>query len=158
MFGNKLQKICYAIASGCYVGYLPVMPGTWASLTVTGILFFMPEIFLTAHLGLIGILFSMGMVSISQILKQTQEYDPSWIVIDEWWGMSIALMGVPKVFQAYAVAFILFRFFDIIKIAPINRLERLPGNWGIMLDDGLAGIFALLGTHMFCLIKTTLSF
>lgn len=146
------------MVTSCYVGHVPAMPGTWASLAAAGTLFLLPELLLVVQLGIVGVLFGIGMLSIAQVLKQTQEHDPSWIVIDEWWGMSIALIGVPKLLEAYVVAFILFRFFDIIKIEPINRLQRLPGNWGIMLDDGLAGIFALLGTHVFCFIKKTLFF
>lgn len=146
------------MVTSCYVGCLPVMPGTWASLVAAGALFLLPELSLVTYLGMIGTLFGIGMLSIAQALKHTQERDPSWIVIDEWWGMSIALIGAPKLLEFYVVAFILFRVFDIMKIEPINRLQRLPGNWGIMLDDGLAGIFALLGTHIFCFLKTTLFF
>ena len=69
--------------------------------------------------------------------------DPSEAVIDEVVGMGISLLFVPKSIALYIVAFLLFRFFDITKIYPIKKFEKLPGGWGIMLDDVVAGIFSL---------------
>ncbi|NTV81952.1 MAG: phosphatidylglycerophosphatase A, partial [Candidatus Aminicenantes bacterium] len=68
--------------------------------------------------------------------------DPGRIVIDEVVGQLLALAFLPGAWVPVAVAFALFRFFDIIKPWPIRRLERLPGGWGIMADDVGAGLAA----------------
>ena len=68
--------------------------------------------------------------------------DPSRIVIDEVVGMWIAMLFVPNNYIALLLAFVLFRFFDIVKPLFIKRLEKINGGWGIMLDDVAAGIYA----------------
>lgn len=78
--------------------------------------------------------------------------DPSIVVIDEIVGMWIALFLLPKTVIAYALAFVLFRLFDVLKPQPAKALERLPGGWGIMLDDVVAGVYANLGTHLLLLL------
>ncbi|MNU03436.1 Phosphatidylglycerophosphatase A [compost metagenome] len=63
-------------------------------------------------------------------------------MIDEVAGMGIALLCVPLKWPYYLMALILFRFFDIAKPFYIRHLEVLPGGWGVMADDVLAGIYA----------------
>jgi phosphatidylglycerophosphatase A len=68
--------------------------------------------------------------------------DPARVVIDEVAGMCISLIFIPVHVIYLLSALILFRFFDIAKPLFIKKLEQLPGGWGIMLDDILAGIYA----------------
>ena len=68
--------------------------------------------------------------------------DSNRVVIDEIAGMCISLLFVPVTITNMLIAFILFRFFDILKPLYIRRLEILPGGWGVMADDILAGIYA----------------
>jgi phosphatidylglycerophosphatase A len=68
--------------------------------------------------------------------------DPSCVVIDEVVGIQIALVGAEPTLLGVCVAFFLFRLFDIIKPFPIHRLQSLPGGWGIVADDALAGLYA----------------
>src|ERR1700761_397205 len=68
--------------------------------------------------------------------------DHNRVVIDEVAGMFISLLFVPVALPYVAIAFILFRFFDITKPLFIRRLENLPGGWGVMFDDVLAGVYA----------------
>jgi phosphatidylglycerophosphatase A len=68
--------------------------------------------------------------------------DPARVVIDEVAGMCISLLFIPVSLKYVVAALILFRFFDIAKPLYIRKLEKLPGGWGIMLDDVLAGIYA----------------
>ena len=72
------------------------------------------------------------------------DHDPSEVVIDEAVGMWITLYMLPHSIAIYSMAFILFRIFDIFKPSFIYRVQNLPGGWGIMMDDVLAGIFTLL--------------
>src|SRR6476659_10042176 len=66
--------------------------------------------------------------------------DSSRVVIDEAAGICISLLFVPVTPVHVLVALLLFRFFDIVKPLFIRRVEKLPGGWGVMLDDVLAGI------------------
>ena len=74
--------------------------------------------------------------------------EPEWgkdhnrVVIDEISGMCITLLFVPVSLKYIITGFILFRFFDIVKPLFIRRLESLPGGWGVMADDVLAGVYS----------------
>ena len=70
--------------------------------------------------------------------------DHNRVVIDEVAGMCISLLFLPVTWQYVLAALVLFRFFDIAKPLFIRRLEALPGGWGVMFDDILAGIYANL--------------
>ena len=71
------------------------------------------------------------------------DHDPSEVVVDEAVGMGISLFMLPHSFGLYLLAFILFRIFDIFKPSFIYQIQDLPGGWGIMVDDVLAGLFTL---------------
>lgn len=68
--------------------------------------------------------------------------DSSKVVIDEVAGMMISLLFVPVTITNVLIALFLFRVFDITKPFFIRDLEKLPGGWGVMADDVLAGIYA----------------
>lgn len=68
--------------------------------------------------------------------------DHQRVVIDEVAGMCITLLFVPLAIKYILVGLVLFRFFDILKPLGIRQLENLPGGWGVMADDVLAGIYA----------------
>ena len=76
-------------------------------------------------------------------LGPSKGHDAGKIVIDELAGMTIALVAIPNTWIAIVAAFILFRLFDITKPFPINKLQHLPGGWGITMDDVVAGIYAI---------------
>jgi phosphatidylglycerophosphatase A len=73
--------------------------------------------------------------------------EPFWgkdhgrVVIDEVAGMCISLLFIPVIIKYVIAGFILFRFFDIVKPLFIKKLELLPGGWGVMMDDILAGVY-----------------
>ncbi len=84
---------------------------------------------------------------VKKAMKDTSTEDPGWIVIDEVCGIFMALAFVPLEFiiaqpWILAVAFGLFRFFDILKPLGIHKMEKLPGAWGVMADDLLGGLYA----------------
>jgi phosphatidylglycerophosphatase A len=78
--------------------------------------------------------------------------DSSRVVIDEVAGMCIALLFVPVSLSNVCIAFLLFRFFDIVKPLYIRRLENLKGGWGVMADDALAGIYANLVMQVYLIL------
>jgi len=81
--------------------------------------------------------------------------EPIWgkdhgrVVIDEVAGMCISLLFIPVTIKFVVAGLILFRFFDIAKPLFIKKLELLPGGWGVMMDDVLAGIYANILLHAF---------
>jgi phosphatidylglycerophosphatase A len=68
--------------------------------------------------------------------------DHNRVVIDEVAGMCITLLWIPVTPLNILIGLILFRFFDILKPLFIRKLENLPGGWGVMFDDVLAGVYA----------------
>jgi phosphatidylglycerophosphatase A len=69
-------------------------------------------------------------------------HDPTSVVIDEVAGMLVALIAAPAGLAWVGLLFFLFRVFDVWKPYPIDRLQGLPGGWGIVADDVLAGVYA----------------
>ena len=130
------------VATCFYLGKLPIAPGTWGSMGALILWLFLP-VTTSVHLSVILILFVLGVYSSQQVAKYMQVHDPSEVVIDEAVGMGISLFMLPHNLDLYLIAFILFRFFDILKPSFIYQVQNLPGGWGIMLDDVLAGLFTL---------------
>jgi phosphatidylglycerophosphatase A len=77
----------------------------------------------------------------STIVEKIWGKDPSRVVIDEVAGMCVGLLFLPVQLKYVLCALVVFRFFDIVKPLFIRKMEQLPGGWGIMLDDVLAGIY-----------------
>ena len=139
------------IATFCFVGRIPIAPGTWSSLTSLILWSFIP-ISLLFQITIIFILFILGIISSKIVSEQIGAHDPSEIVIDEVLGMCISLFMLPHNIFIYALAFLLFRFFDILKPSFIYQIQTLPKGWGIMLDDIFAGLF----TWLICIGITTI--
>jgi phosphatidylglycerophosphatase A len=79
--------------------------------------------------------------------------DDKKVVIDEWAGMCIALFSVAATPVCIISGLILFRLFDIFKPLYIRRLEVLPGGWGVMADDVLAGVYANIVLQLLIFFK-----
>ena len=130
------------VATFFYLGKLPFAPGSWGSLGALLLWLLLPVTF-SVHLSVIIILFVLGIYSSSRMAKYLDDHDPSEVVIDEVVGMGISLFMLPHSLGLYFLAFLLFRIIDILKPSFIYRIQKLPGGWGIMLDDVMAGIFTL---------------
>ena len=78
------------------------------------------------------------------VMEEHYGNDPSIVTIDELAGQWLALVALPEGIWPVVLSLVFFRFFDIAKPGPIDTLQRLPGGWGIMLDDLLAGLFTNL--------------
>jgi phosphatidylglycerophosphatase A len=124
-------------ATCSYVGYLPVAPGTWGSLLASITVYLFPR----AVNPLIIVFVGFAAVVTAERARG-REKDPGYIVIDEFVGVLVTMAFHLVTICSAAAGFILFRAFDILKPYPIRRLERLPGGWGIVADDVLAGGFA----------------
>ena len=143
-----MNKIAEITSTVFYIGRLPLAPGTCCSfiafLTWFYLRFYIEGVFiLYASL----ILFFVG-VAVSTIHSEViKKEDPSEIVIDEWVGQWIALWLIPHSFYWGLASFVLFRFFDISKIGPVQGMDDIKSGTGIMMDDVVAGILALLVTQ-----------
>ena len=130
------------LATCFQIGYLPLAPGTWGSAAALIAWRLLPEIELFKLSLIVIVIFLVGVIVSSVVSNEENNSDPSKVVIDEWVGMWIALLMIPNEWLWLGVAFILFRIFDIVKVYPANRFERLHGGWGIMMDDVVAGLYA----------------
>ena len=143
-----MNKIAEITSTVFYIGRLPFAPGTWCSfiafLSWFYLRFYIEGVFiLYASL----ILFFVG-VAVSTIHSEViKKDDPSEIVIDEWVGQWIALWLIPHSFYWGFASFVLFRFFDISKLGPVQGMDDIKSGTGIMMDDVVAGILALLVTQ-----------
>lgn len=95
--------------------------------------------------GLCGIVYWL----LNQVLHSFLGHDPACIIIDEFAGMFIAVIGIEHSFTHIVAAFILFRVFDIIKPFGIQYIEHLPGAVGVLGDDIVAGIAANITIQVF---------
>ena len=135
----------------CGVGYLPLMPGTFGSLLAVGIFLLVAKIAtgsLLVAVVLVLILVSavVGIWAGTRTEQLLGRKDPGKIVVDEVAGQFIALFPITLFttwsITAVIVSLILFRFFDIVKPYPANRLQDLKGGAGVMFDDLVAGVYA----------------
>ena len=137
------MKMWQFAATFFFLGKLPIAPGTWGSLGALILWIFLPLSY-SLQLIIIVLFFIIGVISSKKMALEMDDHDPSEVVIDEAVGMGIALFMLPHSIAMYAMAFILFRIFDIFKPSFIYQIQNLPGGWGIMLDDVFAGIFSWL--------------
>jgi phosphatidylglycerophosphatase A len=157
------------IATGLFSGYSPWASGTVG--TAVGVLFYLIPGFEESAIlsAMIVVGFLAGVITAAKVASteghrltasatlakekfqggDVHGPDPSIVVIDEIVGMWISLLWMPKTVIAVAVAFILFRVMDVLKPEPARTVEKLPGGWGIMLDDVVAGVYANMAGHAF---------
>jgi len=147
------------IATGLGVGHFPYGPGTMGALLA--ILIWYPITTMANHttwflitLALILAFTLLGAWS-STVAERYWGEDPSRVVIDEVVGQWITLLAVPAVFSWWHVlaAFVLFRFFDIVKPLGVRKMENFKSGWGIMADDILAGCYGAILIYLLSIIE-----
>ncbi|MGQ0527485.1 MAG: phosphatidylglycerophosphatase A family protein [Alphaproteobacteria bacterium] len=130
------------------LGILKPGPGTWGSLGALpfGILIYAfcgQGVFVLA---IIALCFA-GYYAVREFEQKTATHDCKMVVIDEICGQWIALLATGLNFKLVILAFLFFRFFDIVKPGPVKWMEEQDGAWGVMADDLLAGLLAA-----FCIV------
>jgi len=134
----------------CGVGYLPLAPGTFGSLVAVGIFLLLarttsPNALVAVVLVAIVVVTFVGIWAATRTEQLSGPKDPGKVVVDEVAGQFIALFPLTLFTRwstlAVIVSFILFRFFDIVKPYPANRLQELHGGAGVMFDDLVAGVY-----------------
>ncbi len=147
---NKVN--CWLATFGL-IGFFPFAPGTAASLVTVALVWLISLVIGAVNgwvliVAAVGIYF-FGVPAARDMEKELGRKDPRPVVIDEVVGQLIALAFVPLTWLGMLLSFFFFRAFDIIKPFPISWLDKnLPGGWGIMTDDVVAGLFALGCTHL----------
>jgi len=132
------------IASGFGSGLGPIAPGTWGSALACIVWWPLAMLSLWMQLGIIIAGFLLGVWASNRTSDDLGVHDFGGIVWDEFIGMWITLLFCPQSIFWYAVAFFVFRVFDVVKPPPIGWLDRqVDGGFGIMVDDVLAGIYSL---------------
>jgi phosphatidylglycerophosphatase A len=165
---TRKPRFALFAATACGLGYIPLAPGTFGSLA--GVLiyawsqrYYPPDLFmdwvlrpdLSFHalwnayivLPLALLIAAVGVWASNRVAHFSGQKDPQYVVVDEVSGqMFTYLFAVAHGSWKYLLlGFILFRVFDIWKPFPARQAESLPGGWGIMADDWVAGIYAGIG-------------
>lgn len=138
------------------LGQLPIAPGTWGSLGATILyagLYMVCPVWLLAVFTVLILVGSIPLCNWASLYMA--QHDPSNVVLDELVGQWIALFpGVwivswdGSLLGAFVTGFLIFRVFDVLNVFPVNVIEKLPGGWGIVFDDVMAGIYANLILHL----------
>ena len=140
-----LRRIGVFLATCAHVGYAPFAPGTFGSLVGLVIYYAVRrQQSTTLELGAIGVVVLIGLWSATEAEHHFGGVDPGPVVIDEVIGMLITLALHPVNVLGAIIGFFIFRLLDIVKPWPARRLELLPGGFGVVLDDMMAGLYSNL--------------
>ena len=150
------------------LGKIKFIPGTFGSLATTIILFYLfHKLNISSNIILIGwiIIFIYSFYAVSTHTKDSKNKDPREIIIDEFLGQSIPIYlyeishGTTKesneAIVYYALFFILFRYFDIMKPFPVNFFDKnFKNSFGVIMDDICAGLYVVLTVVCFMIVKS----
>jgi phosphatidylglycerophosphatase A len=174
---SPLDYVALSIAT-CGIGYMPIVPATFGSLVGVGFYLLaqkMSESFVVwtanyqftnaflessrASFTIIFLiaLFLIGTWAATRVVKLTGKKDPRIVIIDEVIGQLITFLFIPAKlgWWTIVIGFLAFRFFDILKPYPANKLESLPTGLGVMADDVMAGFYAAALMSLLCLLYLT---
>lgn len=148
---SMLRNPLHFLSLGFGSGLSPYAPGTMGTLVAIPLYLLLSQLELTAFLMVIVSGFILGVYLCHYTSKALGVHDHSGIVWDEIIGYWITMIAVPEVSWQWILAgFVLFRFFDIVKPWPVKVADkRIPGGFGIMFDDVLAGLYALACMQLF---------
>ena len=141
---NFFEKL---IGSGLYSGYSPVASGTAASM-VALLIYFIPGFEQLYIIVPVSILFLLYGIPLGSKFEKIYGKDPKQCTIDEFVGMWISLIALPKTMEVAITTFFIWRVLDIIKPPPARKLEKINGGIGIMIDDVVSAIYTLLIMHV----------
>lgn len=145
----SLRNPIQFLALGFGSGLAPKAPGTFGTLAAVP-LFFLLTLLSPVLYALSVILMTLaGFYICGKAANDVGVHDHPAIVWDEFVGFFITMFMIPVSWQSVLVGFVLFRFFDIVKPWPISFVDKkVAGGFGIMIDDVIAGFFALIIMHL----------
>lgn len=141
--GGILRRFVLFFATGFGLGYLPYAPGTFGSVVGAAFVWLLKDLTWLPYLAtaLTFAVFAAWISGFADMILKTK--DNQKIVIDEIAGMLVTMALVPMTWRTLLAGFILFRLFDIWKPFPVRLIQdRVPGGWGVVGDDVLAGVYA----------------
>jgi phosphatidylglycerophosphatase A len=138
-----MKSLVRFVATGCYTGEIPIIPGTWGTLPGLAIAIFAFGFGWQWQIAVTVVAIAVSVVTAS-IMEKQLGHDARPIVIDEVAGMLVTLVMVERIWYLYLAGFVLFRAMDVFKPFPARRSESLPSGWGVTADDVFAGIYANL--------------
>ena len=140
-----LKQPIQFLALGFGSGLAPKAPGTFGTLAAIPVFLLLAMLSPLFYFFMVILLSVVGVYICGKAAEAVNVHDHPAIVWDEFVGYFITMFMVPLSWQSVAVGFILFRLFDILKPWPISFIDKkMTGGFGIMLDDILAGAFALV--------------
>jgi phosphatidylglycerophosphatase A len=131
------------LASAFGAGYSPVASGTVGSFVTVVAIWLLPLTPLRIAVALV-IVVLVGIWAGSRVERVLGKKDPGVIVVDEVAGMLLSVVLLPRTIPVLVTAFLLFRLFDIWKPFPARESQALTGGMGVMVDDLIAGVYALV--------------
>jgi len=139
------------IATFFGIGYIGKGAGTIAALFVGVLLYYGVQfnIYTSARLFSLCIALMATGTFVSSKVEKVWGKDSKRVVVDEALGMCVSVVFLPISAGLLLSGFLLFRFFDIYKPLFIRKTEKLPGGWGVMTDDLLAGVYTNCILHMY---------
>ena len=144
LFHDPINWLAFGFGSGLAAK----APGTFGTIACIPIYWLMADLNLSTYVAVCLLICVSGIYIWQHPAKHLETHDHPGIVWDEFAGLLIALIAVPFSWTNLLIAFLLFRVFDIFKPWPISWLDKkVSGGLGIMLDDIVAGLFALICMH-----------
>ena len=144
-----MSRLAVFVATFGYVGYFPIAPGTAGSAAALALYALVRWLGTPgAELVTMVAVLVVGVWASHRTERALKLKDPGPVVIDEVLGMLMTLAFMPLSIGGVVAGFILFRIFDVIKPFPAGRLEHLPGGFGIMADDAMAGVYGQIVMRM----------
>lgn len=144
-----LRNPIHFLALGFGSGLMPKAPGTFGTLAAIPVYYLLKDLSLIQYLLFVLTVFLAGIYICQYTSDALKVHDHPGIVIDEFAGYFITMIAVPISWQSILIGFLLFRLFDIFKPWPISWLDKkVHGGLGIMIDDVVAGFFALAIMHL----------
>ncbi|MBI1911827.1 MAG: phosphatidylglycerophosphatase A [Deltaproteobacteria bacterium] len=137
------------LATGTYLGYSPVMPGTFGTLWGIPLAWYADGLGLQGKILLFSVVFLASVYIAGECCRILGKHDPGSIVIDEVCGYLVSFAFIPFTLANAILIFLLFRFFDILKPYPVRLIDRkVKGGSGVVIDDVAAGIYANISAHI----------
>jgi phosphatidylglycerophosphatase A len=144
-----LKHPVHCVSLGLGLGAAPWAPGTFGTLLGIPCWWLMKDLPLALYLGVLALLFAAGVWACHYTARALGVHDHPAIVLDEVVGFLVAMIAAPAGWLWVVAGFVLFRLFDIWKPWPIRWLDsRVHGGLGIMLDDVVAGAYALAALQL----------
>lgn len=153
MATSRRNDIVVFLATGCFTGFLPTMPGTWGTFAAIPLVILSHKggTIAQAVTAVIFLVFAAWIAGKAEMLFEDRDARP--IVIDEMVGFLISLLWLPLSLLTGCLGFVIFRLFDIVKPPPASTVEkRLQGGWAVVMDDVLAGVYTNITLRIFLIL------